>query len=182
MHKFYNRCDVPWVNLIWSKYYEGLVPHAADLCGSSWWRDILQLTPIYRGVTSVEVCDGSSVLFWKDQWHNIILGDSHPRLFSFTADEDVLMQALLTAPTLGRNFQLPLSTQAREELRDLQGSLSSTELSEAPDIWRCMWGARASFPRNTMIISFVRWWRTMLSNGSGTQNALINGGFLHRSF
>ena len=34
LHKFYNRVDVPWVNLIWSKYYEDVVPHAADQCGS----------------------------------------------------------------------------------------------------------------------------------------------------
>ena len=49
LHKFYNRRDVPWVNLIWSTYYEGLVPHATEQCGSFWWCDILQLTPSYRG-------------------------------------------------------------------------------------------------------------------------------------
>ena len=64
----------------------------------------MQLAPTYRGVTSVEVKDGSSVLFWKDLWHNCIFSDSHPRLFSFATDEDVSVQALLIAPTLGRNF------------------------------------------------------------------------------
>ena len=113
------------------------MPHAADQCESFWWRDVFQLAPIYQGVTSVEVQDGSTVLFWKDLWHNCVLGDSHPRLFSFATDEDVSVQALLTTPTLGRNFQLPLSTQAREELQDLQCSLASTGLAEAPDIWRC---------------------------------------------
>ena len=97
----------------------------------------MQLAPTYRGVTLVEVQDGSTVLFWKDLWHNCVLGDSHPRLFSFATDEDVSVQALLTAPTLGQNFQLPLSTQAGEELRDLQCSLASMELVEARDTWRC---------------------------------------------
>ena len=63
LHKFYNRMDLPWVKLIWSAYYVGLVPHATDQCGSFWWRDIIQLAPIYRGVTSMEVRDGSTVLF-----------------------------------------------------------------------------------------------------------------------
>ena len=95
---------MPWVNLIWSTYYEGLVPHATDQCGSFWWRDILQLTSTYRGVTLVEVRDGSTVLFWKDLWHNNILSDRHPRLFSFATNEDVSVQVLLTASTLGHNF------------------------------------------------------------------------------
>ena len=63
LHKFYNSLDVPWVNLIWSTYSEGLVPHASDQCGSFWWRDIMQLATTYRGVTSVEVRDENTVLF-----------------------------------------------------------------------------------------------------------------------
>ena len=47
MHKFYNRMDLPWVKLVWSAYYIGLIPHATDPCGSFWWRDIMQLAPIY---------------------------------------------------------------------------------------------------------------------------------------
>lgn len=29
LHKFYNKIDVPWVTLVWTKYYEGKVPHAS---------------------------------------------------------------------------------------------------------------------------------------------------------
>ena len=100
-----------------------------------------------QGVTSVEVRDRSTVLFWKDLWHNNILCDSHPRLFSFATNEDVSVQELLTAPVLGHNFHLLISTQAREELRDLQCSMASTELSEAHDIWRCAWGTGDFAPR-----------------------------------
>lgn len=143
-YKFYNRLEVPWVKLIWSIHYENTVPHASEPCGSFWWRDVMQLSPIYR-VTKVAVGDGSTVLFWKDQWQQEILAESHPRLFSFVRDEDVSVQKLLTAQTLGQNFQnfhLPLSIQAREELSDLQAVTASTELSiGANDVWSCTWGS-----------------------------------------
>jgi hypothetical protein len=113
LHKFYNRMDVPWVKMIWSVYYEGIVPHAADPCGSFWWRNVMQLSSIYRGVTRVEIGDGNTVLFWKDLWHDDIISDSHPRLLSFTKDEDVSVPGLLTSDTLGQKFHLPLTTQAR---------------------------------------------------------------------
>src|SRR4051812_35340939 len=43
LHKFYNQQDVPWVKLIWDTYYFQRVPHATDLCGSFWWKDICKL-------------------------------------------------------------------------------------------------------------------------------------------
>ena len=58
----------------------------------------------------------------------------------------------------------------------LQSQLKPGTSGDAPR------GARDSILRSTTIIAFVRWWWTMLSNGSGIQNALINGGFLHGSF
>lgn len=65
LHKFFNKHDVPWVKLIWSTYYVDSVPHASEPCGSFWWRDVMNLSPIFRGVTTVEIGDGSSVLFGK---------------------------------------------------------------------------------------------------------------------
>lgn len=43
LHKFYNKEDLPWVNLIWASYYQHDVPHGSNLCGSFWWRDIAKL-------------------------------------------------------------------------------------------------------------------------------------------
>lgn len=36
LHKFYNKADIPWVSLVWSSYYDGVVPQATVLCGSFW--------------------------------------------------------------------------------------------------------------------------------------------------
>jgi len=38
-HKFYNRADIPWVHLIWEKYYSnGRLPNHVKK-GSFWWKD-----------------------------------------------------------------------------------------------------------------------------------------------
>jgi hypothetical protein len=55
MHKFLNREDLPWVNLIWEKYYRnGRLPGAATV-GSPWWRDILRLIDKYKDFASVNI-------------------------------------------------------------------------------------------------------------------------------
>jgi hypothetical protein len=34
LHKFYNKADTPWVQLLWNTYYTGTIPHA--IYGSLW--------------------------------------------------------------------------------------------------------------------------------------------------
>ena len=34
LNKFYNKEDIPWVQLVWSKYYDAKVPHVAREMGS----------------------------------------------------------------------------------------------------------------------------------------------------
>jgi len=41
LHKFYNQADLPWVQLVWYRYYQNKVPHATRELGSFWWRDII---------------------------------------------------------------------------------------------------------------------------------------------
>jgi hypothetical protein len=65
LHKFYNKIDYPWVNLIWDNYYRnGKLPdHRAK--GSFWWRALLKLLDKYKGIAMVQVQDGSYVFMWK---------------------------------------------------------------------------------------------------------------------
>ena len=64
LHKFYSKKDVPWVKLIWSKYYaNGKVPHGHREVGSFWWKNLLRLSVLYRGIAKCQVGDGSIVLF-----------------------------------------------------------------------------------------------------------------------
>ncbi|XP_073363092.1 uncharacterized protein [Aegilops tauschii subsp. strangulata] len=81
LHKFYNHRDIPWVDLVWNTYYDGLVPHASGSCGSFWWKDVMNLAPTYRAVTSVKARDELDVLQTSlasleltevnDAWHTV---------------------------------------------------------------------------------------------------------------
>jgi hypothetical protein len=68
LHKFFNKQDVPWVMVIWDKYYSEGAPQARRPCGSFWWRDVSCLFDIYRGIKKCTVNLGDTVLFWKACW------------------------------------------------------------------------------------------------------------------
>jgi hypothetical protein len=142
LHKFYNREDTPWVNLIWSTYYTNEIPHAASLCGSFWWKDICKLMPIYRGIASSTVNEGTTTLFWKDSWISNIVSETYPRAFSFAINEDISVQEFLSSVRLGDLFHLPLSPEAMNELRELQNDTRHIILSQQHDEWTYEWGSK----------------------------------------
>ena len=73
LHKFYSRANVLWVTLIWNTYYQNKVPHASREVGSFWWKDILRLNILYRGIAKCSLGNGSTVLFWEDLWCPVVL-------------------------------------------------------------------------------------------------------------
>lgn len=117
------------------------VPHATDPCRSFWWRDLYGLSDIYKGVTTVKAASGDTALFWKDMWSDNLLAESHPRAFSFVREEDSSIRHLLSSESLGQVFHLPLSIEAREEVRELQHITAHIDPgSQEKDVWRCVWG------------------------------------------
>jgi hypothetical protein len=121
LDKFYNKRDIPWVNLIWNTYYaEGEVPHASKDKGSFWWRDLLKLCDIYRGIAKCFVGDGTSVLFWSDIWNDLLLQDKFPRLYSFAKNKSISVASILNTAQMEDLFHLPLSTEAWQEYQALQ--------------------------------------------------------------
>jgi hypothetical protein len=53
LDKFYNKKDLPWVDLLWFAHYQDKVPHEEKLCGSFWWRDVMKQVDNFRGVAAV---------------------------------------------------------------------------------------------------------------------------------
>jgi hypothetical protein len=142
LHKFYNRVDVPWVHLIWSRYYTSKVPHAARESGSFWWKDVLRLNVIYRGITKCDLGDGSSICFWDDLWSDIVLSQTYPKLASFARNEGASVLEVMQAEDLESLFLLPLSQQAFEELESLQAQLQDLPYDvDASDRWTPIWGS-----------------------------------------
>ena len=64
LFKFFNKKDVPWVNLIWDSYCHSSPPQVTQLCGSFWWRDILKL---YDKFSSSNVKEEISTIVKADE-------------------------------------------------------------------------------------------------------------------
>jgi hypothetical protein len=128
LHKFFNKENIPWVNLVW-RYFPDGVPQCARLCGSFWWRDIMKLMPNYLNCCTVQVKAGDSVVFWTDKWAGRPLSNIFPRLFSFAIDTHLSVKDVLNAEDRSQLFALPLSVQAFEEFQSLQAQLDSFHLS-----------------------------------------------------
>jgi hypothetical protein len=101
------------VNLILSSHYcNGEVPHATKEKGSFWWKDVVKLFDLFRGIASCKVGDGSTSLFWSDVWNDHLLQQKLPRLYSFAKNKNISVVAFLQNDSLEAQFHLPLSDQA----------------------------------------------------------------------
>jgi hypothetical protein len=111
MDKFFNRVNVPWVQLVWDKYYsDGKLPYlASNLRVSFWWRDLLKLLDSYKGLAMVSVQNGTSCFFWLDLWNGQVLQQIFPELFSNCRDDKVSVQTVKSTAALSTLFHLPLS-------------------------------------------------------------------------
>ena len=121
LDKFYNKRDIPWVNLIWETYYSsGEVPHAVNEMGSFWWKDILKLCDLFRGIATCTMGNGQSVLFWEDTWNNRLLKELFLRLYSFARNKGISAAKFLQNNDIQEQFLIPLSFEAFQEYQDLQ--------------------------------------------------------------
>lgn len=66
LHKFFSKADIRWVHVMWENYYNNNWLPGQFRKGSFWWRDIVKLLDTFKGIASVIVSYGSSVLFWSD--------------------------------------------------------------------------------------------------------------------
>jgi hypothetical protein len=148
LDKFYNKVDTPWVTLIWNRYYEGRVPHECSEVGSFWWRDVMRLHIIYRRIARCKIGDGSTVSFWNDIWNSSALSVEFPRLYSYAKWTSISVQSLMLQQELEELLYLPLSTQAHDELLNLENLLQAIEYDDTiPDAWSPIWGSKYSSRR-----------------------------------
>jgi hypothetical protein len=142
-HKFYNKEDIPWVQLIWESYYSsGKLPDTAKR-GSFWWRDILKLLDKFKGMARVQISDGKSCYLWEDLWGNDILSQKFPELFSFAKKKKLVFAEAKVQVQLHSLFHLPLSQQAHAQLLQLQEILDDLDISDEPDKWLYIWNSNS---------------------------------------
>ena len=65
MDKFFNKKDIPWVNLVWEKHYSNVKLPSRIKKGSFWWRDILKLLDKFKGMASITVLDEKMFSFGR---------------------------------------------------------------------------------------------------------------------
>jgi hypothetical protein len=78
LHKFFNRLDISWVNLIWNTYYSQGSLRGFQLEGSFWWKTHLKLLDKYKGMSRCLIGDGKSALFWTDLWSDTCMHQNSP--------------------------------------------------------------------------------------------------------
>jgi hypothetical protein len=63
LHKFFNRADLSWVKLLWSKYYPNGKVLGSTRKGGFWWRSMIQLMTNFKGIAHASVGKGDTILF-----------------------------------------------------------------------------------------------------------------------
>ena len=119
LHKYFNKHDTPWVQLIWNTYYnEGALPRKLE--GSFWWKTHIKLLDSYKGLAKCNIGDGKSVFLWTDLWHNSCLYQRMPHLVTYAKKYDTTVHDVVNQEALEDLFHLPLSQQAFNEFQELQ--------------------------------------------------------------
>jgi hypothetical protein len=96
LDKFYNKRDIPWVNLIWNTHYSnGEVSHAAKDRRSFWWKDLLKLCDLFRGIATCQVGDGTTVLFCQ-MFGTITCYNKNFQDYSFTKNKTISVTKFLS--------------------------------------------------------------------------------------
>jgi hypothetical protein len=140
LHKFFNKVDTPWVQLVWHQYYANVFKPIHNKKGSFWWRDILKMLDSFKGMASVTISDGSSCFFWSDVWNDRLLCQQFPKFLSFAKDKFVSVQNYMVAEDMSDHFYLPLSVEAYDQYTQLAILLESIHLHTGSDRWSYILG------------------------------------------
>jgi hypothetical protein len=117
LHKFYNREELPRVQLILANYYAN-----GQVLGQA------------KKVPSTG--RGSSIIFWQDLWNEKILSQSNPHLYSFTNRENITMQSALQLNDLQDLFHLPFLKEAYTQLCELHIYLHGLQTTNEAGQWK----------------------------------------------
>lgn len=154
LHKFFNKKDIPWVQLLWNRYYKnGKLPSGRKV-GSFWWRRILNLLTQYKGIASAIKGNGESILFWEDTWNGKMLRYEYPELYSFAKQTNIRVAKVLMLNQFQDHFQLPLSEIAFNQFLEVEIWLHSMQQSEMADEWSYIWGSK-DFSSNKIYRRFL---------------------------
>jgi hypothetical protein len=116
MHKFYNKVNLPWVQLTWQAFYSRPTPphHRKDV-GSFWWRDVMSISDNFFMMAKCVANEGSTIYFWRDAWNAGVLQWKFPQLYSFTLNKNTSAKSFMSGD-IHRHFWRPLYIEASSQL------------------------------------------------------------------
>lgn len=133
--KFLNKEDIPWVKLIWEKYYQN--NFALDKVeGSFWWRAHLKIIPEFKSASTCTVISGQTTLFWKGSWGGEALEQQFPELHSFAIRDSQTVQEFCDSGNWIDQFHTPLSSIAYNQFTQLGDIIPSLDRN-GKDKWNC---------------------------------------------
>ena len=133
LYKFFNKQNLPWVNLLWESYYTTNPPQG-KVEGSFWWKAHLKLIPLFKEVAHSTVGTGETTLFWTDNWHENPLAHQYPELHSFVIDGQCSVAHMKQSLDIMQQFHTPLSSIAFQQLNDITPILQ--HLGNSNDSWK----------------------------------------------
>jgi hypothetical protein len=143
--KFFNRENIPWVNLVWEKYYRfGKLPNHV-LKGFLWSRDLLKILDSYKGLAAIYIQDVWTCNFWVDLWGQQVPKFSYPELYSFTKHKAISLvipegPAAAESPTFVSSSHLNSCL-----ITCIQCSIGAIQTSTHFDWWTYIWGSHTFF-------------------------------------
>ena len=115
---------------------ESYLEYILSEVGSFWWKNVLRLNVLYRGIAKCSLGNGSTVLFWEDLWCPVVLNQRFPNLFQHASNSSTSVKEIMQAPDLASIFNLPLSQQTFDELAEMQELISAIPYDPAThDLW-----------------------------------------------
>jgi hypothetical protein len=129
LHKFFNKEDIPWVQIIWEKYYaNGKLPSTTKR-GSFWWRDNLKNLQKFKDLAILHIQNGESCLFWQDKWMDQSPKDRYLELYSFAKNRGISVAKASQQQDMTQLLHLPLSEIAYDQMQMLAQITNQLQLS-----------------------------------------------------
>jgi len=152
MHKFFNKDEIPSVQIVWEKHYaNGRLPTSVKK-GSFWWGDNLKNIQSFKQMAQIQVKSGITCLFWKDNWRAQSLEAEFPELFSSVKNKNISLASAWDHDDLTQLLHLPISEAAYNQLQQVTQETTGLQLSTEQEIWHYSWGNKFLSSRAYMIL------------------------------
>lgn len=144
LDKFYNKRDIPRVQMVWEKYYSNGKLPGATRKGSFCWRNNLKNLSKYKEMAALNLQNGESTLFWQDRWNGQPLESEMPELHSYAKNRKITAKQAMNTEDLTHLFHLPISETAFSQLQQMIHLLQQRGTSSEQDLWTYSWGQKFS--------------------------------------